>query len=150
MESWARQLISRSVYGSCHRVQVAGLPGQVEQIVLALHQIVHAVLVAHIGDVDPHPVLDAGDVEQVAAVFRDQAVHQGDLRPQLDQPAGQVRADEAEAARNNYMFPIEKIRNTHVFGFTCILRSKTRPCQTVMTGALRLSNSAISCKFSSK
>ena len=76
-----------------HRVHVAGLPGQVEEIVLALHQVVHAVRVAHIGDVDPHPVLDAGDVEQVAAVFRDQAVHQGDLRPELDQPPGQVRVE---------------------------------------------------------
>ena len=60
---------------------MAGLAGQVEEIVLPLHQVVHAVGVAHVGDVDPHPVLDAGDVEQIAAIFRDQAVHQGDISP---------------------------------------------------------------------
>jgi len=60
---------------------VARLPGQVEEEVLPLHQIFHAVGIAHVGDVDPHPILYAGDVEQIAPIFRDQAVHQGDNRP---------------------------------------------------------------------
>ena len=59
-----------------HRVHVAGLAGQVEQVVLPLHEVAHAVLVAHVGDIDADAVLDAGDVEEVAAVFGDQAVDQ--------------------------------------------------------------------------
>lgn len=77
---------------------MAGLAGQVEKDVLALHQVLHAVLIPHVGDVDPHPVLDTGDVEQVTAVLGDQAVHQGHLRALVHQPAGQVGADEAQPA----------------------------------------------------
>jgi hypothetical protein len=88
---------------------VAGLPGQVEEIILPLHQVAHAVGVAHIGYVDPHPVLDAGDVEQVAAVFWDHAVHHSDVRTQVHQTAGRVGADEAQAAGDDYLFLTKNI-----------------------------------------
>ena len=76
--------------GILHRVHVAGLPCQVEQVILPLDQVPHAVLVPHIGDVDLHVVLETGDVEQVAAVFGDQAVHEGHAGTEVHQPSRQV------------------------------------------------------------
>ena len=76
--------------GVSHAVGVADLPGQVEDDVLPLHQIAQAVLVAHIGDVDPQPVFHAVDVEDVAAVFGDQRIHNQHIRPQAHQPVGQI------------------------------------------------------------
>ena len=79
-----------------HRVDVAHLAGQVEQHLLAAHQVLHAVA-AHVGDVDADLVLVAVEVEQVAAVVGQQAVDRGHLRAQVGERAAQVRADEAEA-----------------------------------------------------
>ena len=76
---------------------MAHLAGQVEEHVLALHQVLHAVP-AHVGDVDADLVLVAGEVEEVAAVVRQQAVDRRHLRPEVGERAAQVRADEAEAA----------------------------------------------------
>ena len=59
-----------------HRIHVAGLAGEVEEELVILHEVAHAVLVAHIGDIDLHTVLDPGDVEKVAAILRDEAVEQ--------------------------------------------------------------------------
>ena len=58
-----------------HRVHMAGLAGEIEEIILLLDQVAHAVFIAHVGDVDLDLVFDPVDVEQVAAVFRHQAVH---------------------------------------------------------------------------
>ncbi len=93
--------------GLPHRVQVAGLSRQVEQVVLASDQIIHAILVPHVGDVHPHPVLDARDVEQVAAVFGDQGVHEHHVGPQVHQPAGQGGSDEPQPPRDQDLFSLE-------------------------------------------
>ena len=68
-----------------HAVDVADLSGEVEDDLAVLHQVVHRARLPHVGDVDAHAVLDAGDVEQVAAVVGNQRVdeqHVGaELRP---------------------------------------------------------------------
>ena len=48
----------------------------IEEELVILHEVAHAVLVAHIGDIDLHAVLDPGDVEQITAILRDEAVEQ--------------------------------------------------------------------------
>jgi hypothetical protein len=55
-----------------HAVDVADLAGEVEDDLLIAHQVIHRAGLTHIGDVDADAVFYAGDVEQVAAVFRDQ------------------------------------------------------------------------------
>ena len=81
-----------------HRVEVARLPREVEQVVLALNQVLQAVLVADVGDVHADLVLDPRDVVEVAAVLGDQRVDENDAATRLDEHARQVRADEAEPA----------------------------------------------------
>jgi hypothetical protein len=68
--------------GVDHAVGVANLPGQIEDEVLPLHQIAQPMLVAHVGDVDPQPIFEAVDVEDVAAVLRDQRIEDQHLRAQ--------------------------------------------------------------------
>ena len=55
---------------------MAGLAGEVEEIVAAGEQFAHPRRVADIGNLDPHPVFDRRDVEAVAAVIRQQTVDQ--------------------------------------------------------------------------
>jgi len=43
-------------------------------------------------------VLDAVDVEQIAAVFGNEGIDQQDVGAQIDEPARQVAPDEPEAA----------------------------------------------------
>ena len=52
-----------------HRIRMTRLPRQIEEEVLSLDQIAHAVLIAHIGDVDLHPAVNIGDVAQIAPIF---------------------------------------------------------------------------------
>jgi hypothetical protein len=47
-----------------HRIEMTGLSGEVEEIILFLHELLYAVFVAHVGDVDVHLVFDFGNVEQ--------------------------------------------------------------------------------------
>ena len=77
---------------------MARLAGEVEEHLLAANQRLQAVHVADVGDVDRDGVLDPGDVRAVAAVLGDQRVDEDDLRAELDEPAGEVRADEPEPA----------------------------------------------------
>ena len=44
---------------------MAHLARQVEQVVLLLHEVAHAVRVPHVGDIDPQAVLDAGPAREV-------------------------------------------------------------------------------------
>ena len=74
------------------------MPGQVEDHVGARHERVHGMRIAHVGDVDLHQVLDAGDVEAVAAVVGNERIDQQHARSQVYQAVRQIRADEAEPA----------------------------------------------------
>jgi hypothetical protein len=85
------------------------LAGQVEQKILALHQIIHRILIAHIGDIDLDAILNAGDIAQIAAVDRDQRIDQRGARAQLNQPARQHRADEAKAAGDQHACIVESV-----------------------------------------
>ena len=77
-------------HGVAHRVDVADLAGQVEQHLLAAHQVLHAVA-AHVGDVDADLVLVAVEVEEVAPVVGQQAVDRGHARAQVGEGAAEVR-----------------------------------------------------------
>ena len=96
-----------------HRVHVAGLAREIEQEVLPLHQVFHAVLVTDVRDIHPDRVLDLFDIEQVAAIFRDETVHKDDLRPKPDQTRGQVGADEPKTPRDKDAFPGKKSAISH-------------------------------------
>ena len=57
-----------------------------------------------------HLVADVVDIEQVAAVLRDQAVDQSDRGPLGNKSASQVGADEAKAAGNQNFLVCVKIQ----------------------------------------
>ena len=100
-----------------HRVEVAGLAGEVEDEVLALHEILQAVLVAHVGDVHAHAAGEAVDVEKIAAVFRDEAVHEQHVGAEVHELPREIRADEAEAAGDEDAFAAEVLSvGRHVRG----------------------------------
>ena len=82
-----------------HAVDVADLAGEVEDHLAVAHQVVHRARLAHVGDVHADAILDAGDVEQVAAVVGDQRVDQQHVGAERDQPVRQVAADEARGRR---------------------------------------------------
>ncbi len=75
---------------------MTGLAGQVEEVVLALHQVAETVLVADVRYVHPNGVFKLANVETVAAVFGDQTVHELHFGAQPGQPAGQRRSDEPQ------------------------------------------------------
>jgi hypothetical protein len=77
----------------------------------------YTVGVAHIRDVNFHPVFDTFDVEQVAAVFRDQAVQKSHSGSQIYQPPGQIGAYEAQPPGDED-FRVSKFKkaiHTHIF-----------------------------------
>ncbi len=90
-----------------HAIEVAGLPGEVEKVVLPGHEVVDAVGIAHVGDVDLHPAAQVLDVEGVAAVFGDEAVDQGYVRARRDEPPRKVGADKAQAAGDEHIFALQ-------------------------------------------
>src|ERR1035437_3164141 len=75
---------------------MACLTCQVEQQVMAADEVAQTVLVSNVGDVDPDAVSEVRDIEQVAAIFRYQAVHDLDVGSLIHQSAGQMGADEAK------------------------------------------------------
>jgi hypothetical protein len=81
---------------------VAGLRRQVEQEILACQQMPHRRRVADIGDVDPHPLADVGDVGWVGAGFRDHRIGQHDLGAEPEETARQCRADKAGTPGNRH------------------------------------------------
>src|SRR5574337_506862 len=79
---------------------MADLTCKIENIIVAANQIIHAMFVANICDVHPYSALISGDVEQLAAVLRDEGIDDGDDSAHVSQAPGKVAADEAEAARD--------------------------------------------------
>ncbi len=69
--------------------------------------------VAHVRDVDLHLPLKAGDIEEVAAVFGDEAVHEGDRGPQLDQAPGQVCADKPKTPGDQDPAAVKSLLKVH-------------------------------------
>jgi hypothetical protein len=83
-------------------VDVAHLPGEIEDHVATLHEIVHRALLADVRNVDADAIGDAVDVEQVAAVVGDERVDEQHVGPRRHELTGEVAADEPEAARDHH------------------------------------------------
>ena len=96
-----------------HAVAVAHLAGEVEDEVLVADEDLQRGAVAHVGDVDRHPVGDGLDVGEVAAELRDQGVQQRDVGPLLDQRDGQVAAQEPQAAGDQHAASAELFKRLH-------------------------------------
>ena len=77
---------------------MTGLPGQVEEKILPSDQVGHRVGIPYIRDVYLHLGYNVGDVGTVAAIFRDHAIHKGDLGSFADQPPGQIGANKTKPA----------------------------------------------------
>ena len=73
------------------------LGGQVEDDVAARDEALHRRGVPDVGGVDFDLGADFPDVGEVAAVALDEGVAQSDVRALLEEPSGEVRADETEA-----------------------------------------------------
>ena len=84
---------------------MAGLPGQIEQEILAREQMAQRRRVADIGDIDPHPPLSPdriGDVGRVGAALRHHAVEQYQLGAEPGEPPRQRRADQPDPAGDQH------------------------------------------------
>lgn len=86
-----------------HRVEMTGLASEVEQVVLAADEVGHGMRIAHVGDVDAHLAVEVGDIEEVAAVLRNQAIDQGHFGAQRHQATREVGTDEAEATGDQHL-----------------------------------------------
>src|SRR5262249_39152503 len=75
---------------------MAGLAGEIEKKLAFPNERRDRGRITNIGKIDNHPVADVVDVEKVAAIFRDQAIHESDSCAELDQAPGQGRADESQ------------------------------------------------------
>ena len=101
-----------------HAVDVADLPGEIENDVAILHQVVHRRLLPDVRDVHANAIGDAVDVEQIAAVVGNQRVDEQDVGAERDELVGEIAADEAEAAGDHHAAaPIElSVGHGHVRG----------------------------------
>ena len=91
--------------GIPHAVDVAHLAGEIEDDLPVFHQEVHRALLADVGDVDLQPRLEAGNVEQVAAVIGDQRVDEQDVGAEVGERPREIAPDEAEAAGDKHAAP---------------------------------------------
>ena len=81
---------------------MAHLAGEVEDHLAVAHEVVHRAFLPDVGDVHADAVGDAVDVEEICARIRDQRIHQQHVGAELDETAGDVAADEAEAAGDHH------------------------------------------------
>ncbi len=58
-----------------HGIDMAGLTGKIKEVILALDQKFHRMLVAHIREIDFHTLLDGLYVEKVPSIFGNKAVY---------------------------------------------------------------------------
>src|SRR5205814_1343114 len=86
--------------GINHRIKMTRLPSQIKEIVFPLDEILHAVGVTHVGDVDLRPVLQTLNIEKVAAVIGDQAINESQVSPQASESPRQVGANKAQSSRD--------------------------------------------------
>ena len=73
---------------------MAGLACEIEEEVLILEEVVDAVGISNVRDVDLNIVLEGLDVEEVTPVLWYQRVDDGDPSPGFNEPLSEVRADE--------------------------------------------------------
>src|SRR3546814_18184991 len=72
---------------------VADLSCEVEEDVLAPHQVLHSIRVTHVRDVDLDLRLDSVDVEEVPAIVREERIDEEHLRSEGQERAGEVAPD---------------------------------------------------------
>ena len=86
-----------------HRIQMAHVRRQVENIVHAADQMVDNRRVAHIRDMQRDPILDVLDIKKIAALVGHQRVKQINFDiADLDQAARKIAANETKAAGNEH------------------------------------------------
>src|SRR6185437_15361209 len=81
-----------------HAVDVAHLAGEVENDLAIADQDLHGRSVSYVRNVHAHPVGDAMEVEQIAAVLGNHGVDEEHVRSELDEPPYEIAADEAQAS----------------------------------------------------
>ena len=84
---------------------MTGLSRQVEQEILSGQMCAETVGIADVGNIDADPILQAVNIEAVAAVLGHEAVDQRDRGSQADEPPREVRADKAKSARDQDLRP---------------------------------------------
>ena len=76
-------------------------PARLKIHLLVTDQVVHRTGLAHVGDVHAHEIFNAGDIEQVAAVFRNQGVDDQHAGTECDELMRERAADESKPAGNH-------------------------------------------------
>ena len=80
-----------------HRVHMAGLAGQVKECVLPLDEVLEAVRVSNIGNVDGYVGSPVGNIGPIAAIEWNHGVHDGDLMSIRGESQSEVGANKAHA-----------------------------------------------------
>jgi hypothetical protein len=96
-----------------HRIEVACLPGEVEEIVLALNEIGHAMRIPDVRDIDLYAIFDARNIEEITTILRDQAINHQNPSAELNQSAREVRANEPERARDQHPSVCKRFSKSH-------------------------------------
>ncbi len=103
-----------------HAVDVAHLPGEVEDDLPVSHQVVHGALLANVCDVDPQSGFEAGNVEQVAAVIGDERVNEQDVGAERRERPREIAPDKAKPTRDEHAAPaIEVVRRKGQVSANC-------------------------------
>src|SRR6266446_10411659 len=82
---------------------MARLAREVKKKLAFLDKRRHSSGIANVGKIDSHAIADVVNVKKIAAVFGNQAVHQGHSCVETDQTPGEGGADKAESARNEHV-----------------------------------------------
>ena len=80
-----------------HRVHMAGLAGQVKECVLPLDEVLEAVGITNIGNVDGYIRGSVWNIFRISAVEGNHGIHDGDLMTITCEPQCEVRANKAHA-----------------------------------------------------
>ncbi len=79
---------------------MTGLSCEIKKKLLTLNQIADAVFIANVRNIYAQLVLDAFNIEQVASIFRNEAVYERYFGAEVHQPSCQVGTDESKSSGN--------------------------------------------------
>src|SRR5437763_9743761 len=85
-----------------HRIEMARLRREVEQEIPAIKQMPHRGAVTDIGDIEPHPLAQIGDVGGVGARVWHHTVYEKHVAAEPDKPPRQGRSDQSDPAGDHY------------------------------------------------
>ncbi len=103
-----------------HGIEVTRLSGQIEKVVFSANERLQTVSVAHVGDIDVQLVAKTFEVERIAAVLGNQAIDEGKVGPETNEPAGQVGADKAQTSRDQNLGSFELATHRRRFAYTSL------------------------------